>query len=61
MELEFGDTSVALGTAVLETRKPLPRAILDEVARGAADWYVSGTYRQLILDAVARQKRQRAA
>ncbi len=60
-ELEFGDTAIALGIAVLETRKPLPARILDQVAAGAARWYLNDTYRRLVLDAVSRQKKQHAA
>jgi hypothetical protein len=57
-EMDFGDTEIALSIAVLDTRKPLPAAILDDIAAGTARWYVNGTCRQLVLDAVARQKRQ---
>lgn len=60
-EMDFGDTEIALSIAVLDTRKPLPTAILDEVAAGADRWYINDTYRQLVLDAVARQRRQNAA
>lgn len=61
MEMEFGDTEVALGIVVLETRRPLPTDLLDQVAAGAAAWYANAAYRQLVLDAVARQKSQNAA
>ncbi|AHC27813.1 MULTISPECIES: hypothetical protein [Mycobacteriaceae] len=57
-EMDFGDTEIALSIAVLDTRKPLPTKTLDEVAAGATRWYLNGTYRQLILDAVDRQQRQ---
>lgn len=61
MEMEFGDTEIALGIVVLETRRPLPTDLLDQVAAGAAAWYANAAYRQLVLDAVARQKSQNAA
>ncbi|MEO6792425.1 MAG: hypothetical protein ABI253_02330 [Mycobacterium sp.] len=61
VEIEFGDTAIALGIAVLETRRPLRTEVLDQVAVGAAAWYANAAYRRLVLDAVARQKRQNVA
>ena len=59
--MQFGETEVALGIAVLETRRPLPDDVLDQLAAGAAAWCANVAYRQLVLDAVARQKSQNAA
>jgi len=51
-ELVVGDADYALAIAVLETRKPLPTALLKEIRRDVDRWYTAGT-RNLILAALA--------
>lgn len=55
MEMEFGDERYALIIAVVETRKPLPSDLLDEVRR-AADEGFNDYSRELLIDAVQRQE-----
>ena len=55
MEMEFGDTEIAIGIAVLETRTPLPIDLLAQVRQRVTGWYASDHYRRLVADAAARQ------
>jgi hypothetical protein len=61
MELDFGDTSCAIGMAVLDTRTPLPADLLAHVLQRAPGWYASDHYRQLVIDAATRQLQQAVA
>lgn len=60
-ELDYGDATIALGMAALETRKPLPADILQQIRQEAVHWYASDYYRNLVLESVARQEQQGAA
>lgn len=59
MEMQFGDTQLAIGMAVLETRTPLPDTLLTEICSAAPNWYASDFYRSQVLDAVKRQQSAR--
>lgn len=62
-ELEFGTDEFAIMQAVLETRAPLPPAILDQIAQWVDSWDLSpdDTYRRLVIDGIAKQQAANAA
>lgn len=56
-ELEWGVDEMAICQAVLETRTPLPPAILDQIARWVDRWESRPSdYHRLVVDAIARQQ-----
>lgn len=57
-DIEVGDPEFAIYDALLATRKPLQKELLDRIRKGVdAGWY-DGPMRRAVVDAIGQQQRQ---